>query len=80
MREPSRLSLMGTCFSVLIRMELARLRDQIILSWMYPFKAASAFPPWQTRRSYPKWVGVAFHLFRGAASFGRKTIHSPPSL
>jgi len=27
---------MGTCFSVLIRMELARLRDQIIPHWMYP--------------------------------------------
>ena len=27
---------MGTGFSVLIRMELARLRDQIILLWMYP--------------------------------------------
>jgi len=39
MREPSRLSLKGTCFSVLIRMELARLRDQIIPLWMYPFGA-----------------------------------------
>jgi len=36
MREPPRLSLMGTCFSLLIRMELARLRDQIIPLWMYP--------------------------------------------
>jgi len=27
---------MGTYFSVLIRMELARLRDQIIPIWMYP--------------------------------------------
>jgi len=27
---------MGTCFSVLIRMELAGLRDQIIPHWMYP--------------------------------------------
>jgi len=27
---------MGTCISVLIRMELARLRDQIIPLWMYP--------------------------------------------
>jgi len=27
---------MGTCFSILIRMELARLRDQIIPLWMYP--------------------------------------------
>jgi len=27
---------MGTCFSVLIRMELARLRDQIIPLWVYP--------------------------------------------
>jgi len=27
---------MGTCFSVLIRMELARLRDQIIPHLMYP--------------------------------------------
>jgi len=27
---------MGTCFSVLIRMELARIRDQIIPLWMYP--------------------------------------------
>jgi len=27
---------MGTCVSVLIRMELARLRDQIIPLWMYP--------------------------------------------
>ena len=43
-------------------------------------KAASAFPPWRTRRSYPKWVGVAFHLFHGAASSGRETIHSPPSV
>ena len=39
MREPPRLSLMGTCFSVLIRMELARLREQIIPLWMYPFGA-----------------------------------------
>jgi len=30
---------MGTCFSVLIRMELARLRDQIIPLWMYPSRA-----------------------------------------
>ena len=27
---------MGKCFSVLIRMELARLCDQIIPLWMYP--------------------------------------------
>jgi len=27
---------MGTCFSVLIRMELAGPRDQIIPLWMYP--------------------------------------------
>jgi len=27
---------MGTCFSVMIRMELARLRDQVIPLWMYP--------------------------------------------
>ena len=27
---------MGTCFLVLIRMELAGLRDQIIPLWMYP--------------------------------------------
>jgi len=27
---------MGKCFSVLIRMELTRLRDQIIPLWMYP--------------------------------------------
>jgi len=27
---------MGTCFLVLIRMELAHLRDQIIPLWMYP--------------------------------------------
>jgi len=30
---------MGTSFSVLIRMELARLRDQIIPHWMYPSRA-----------------------------------------
>jgi len=30
---------MGTCFSLLIRMELARLRDQIIPLWMYPSEA-----------------------------------------
>jgi len=30
---------MGTCFSVLIRMELARPGDQIIPLWMYPFGA-----------------------------------------
>jgi len=36
MREPPKLSLMGTCFSVLIRMELARPRDQIIPLRMYP--------------------------------------------
>jgi len=30
---------MGTCFFVLIRMELARLRDQIIPLWMYPYGA-----------------------------------------
>jgi len=35
----SRLSMMGTCFSVLIRMELARLRDHIIPLWMYPSRA-----------------------------------------
>ena len=39
MREPPRLSLKGTCFLVLIRMELARLRDQIIPQWMYPSRA-----------------------------------------
>jgi len=27
---------MGTCLSILIRMELARLRDKIIPLWMYP--------------------------------------------
>jgi len=32
----SKLFMMGTCFSVLIRMELARHRDQIIPLWMYP--------------------------------------------
>ena len=30
---------MCTCFSVLIRMDLARLRDQIIPLWMYPYGA-----------------------------------------
>ena len=30
--------------------------------------------------SYPKLIGVGFHLFRGAASSGRETIHSPPSI
>jgi len=30
---------MGTCCSVLIRMEFARLRDQIIPLWMYPYGA-----------------------------------------
>jgi len=30
---------MGTCFSVLIRMELARPRNQIIPLWMYPSRA-----------------------------------------
>ena len=33
-----------------------------------------------SRRSYPKWVGVGFHLFLGEASSGRETIHSPPSV
>jgi len=27
---------MGTCFSVFMRMELARLRNQLIPLWMYP--------------------------------------------
>ena len=36
MREPPRLSLIGTSFSILIRMEISRLRDQIIPLWMYP--------------------------------------------
>jgi len=36
--------------------------------------------PRRTRRSYPKWVRVGFHLFRGAASFGQENIHSPPSV
>ena len=39
MREPPKLSLMGTCFLVLIGMDLARLRDQIIPFWMYPYGA-----------------------------------------
>jgi len=39
MREPPMLSLMCTCFSVLIRMDLARLRDQIFPLWMYPYGA-----------------------------------------
>jgi len=63
---------MGTCFFVLVRMELARPGDQIIPLWMYPSglmlarsklkpSAASAFPPQQSRRSYHKWVGVGFH-------------------
>jgi len=43
-------------------------------------KAASAFPPRRSCRSYPKWVRVGFHLFRGAASSGRETIHNPPSV
>jgi len=30
---------MGTCFSELIRMELARPGDQIISLWMYPSRA-----------------------------------------
>jgi len=30
---------MGTCFLILICMELARLRDQIIPLWMYPSRA-----------------------------------------
>jgi len=36
MREPPRLSLKGTCFLVLIRLELARIHDQIIPLWLYP--------------------------------------------
>jgi len=30
---------MGTCFLLMIRMELTRLRDQIIPLWMYPSRA-----------------------------------------
>jgi len=30
---------MGTCFTRLIRMELARIRDQIIPLWIYPSRA-----------------------------------------
>ena len=82
MREPSSLSLMGTCFSVLIRMELARLRDQIIPLWMYPSGAdAGSEAIVNTKQHQPSRPGgVGFHLFRGAASSGRETIHSPPSL
>jgi len=39
MRDPPRLSLMGTCFSLYICMELAKLRDQIMPLWMYPSRA-----------------------------------------
>ena len=87
MREPQRLSLMGTCFLVLIRMELATLRDQIIPLWMYPSGAdvgseaiVNQKQHQPSRRSYPKGVGVGFQLFRGAASSGRETKHSPPSV
>jgi len=34
--ETPRLSLMGTCLSVSIRMELARIRDQINPLWIHP--------------------------------------------
>ena len=85
-------SLMGTCCSVVIRMELARLRDQIIPLWLYPSGAdvgsetivnQKQHQPSRTRwnrRSYPKWVGVGFHIFRGAACSGRETKHNPPSV
>jgi len=60
--------LMGTCFSVFIRMELARPGDQIITLWMYPSWAdagseASVYKEQHqpSRPSYPKLVSVGFH-------------------
>jgi len=81
---------MGTCFSVLIRMELARLRDQIIPLWLYPSGADAGSeaivnqkqhqPSRPGRPAAPIQNGSesGFHLFREGASSGRETIHSPP--
>jgi len=35
-------------------------------------RASSAFPPRQTCSSYPTWVGVGFHKFRGLPALAAK--------
>jgi len=61
---------MGTGFSVLIRMELARLRDQIILLWMYPCgaDAGSEAIVNQKQHQLPRPGGPAAPIQNGSES------------
>ena len=73
MREPTKLSLMGTSFSVLIRMELARLRDQIIPLWMYPSRADAGSEAIVNQKQHQpaRFGGPTAPIQNGSAEAGR---------
>jgi len=70
MREPPALSLMCTCFLVLIRIDLARLRDQIIPLWMYPYGADASLEAIvnQKQHHYSGTSGPAAPIQNGSES------------
>ena len=59
---------MGTCFSVFIRMELARLRDQIIPLWMYPSRTDACSKANQKQHQPSRPGGPAAPIQNGSES------------
>jgi len=70
MRDPPRLSLMGTCFSLYICMELANNAslDQIMPLWMYPSRAdASSEAIVNQKQQQPSRPGGPAALFQNGS-------------
>jgi len=71
--------LMGTCFSVLIRMELARPGDQIIPLWMHPSGAddGSEASVNKVQHQPPRRSGPAAPIQNGSASASTSFVEQP---
>jgi len=68
MRDPPRLSLMGTCFSLYICMELGILRDQIMPLWIYPSRADASSEAIVNQKQYqPSRPGGRAALFQNGS-------------
>jgi len=70
---------MGTCFSVFIRMELARPDDQIIPLWMYPSRADVGSEASVTKEQHhpSRLGGPATPIQNGSASASTSSVEQP---
>jgi len=71
---------MGKCFSVLIRMELARLCDQIISLWMYTFGADAGSEAIVTKKKHQPFRpgGPATPNQKGSESASTYSVEQQP--